>query len=275
MDSLFQTYEKQYGSLTSDITLNLGRIPQLKDDERSKVLRETSVLFDETRDLLEQMALEVQDMSAPLKTKCDTRLQCFKSEFDKLFTEFKKPQYAVRTRSELYKGHFDGDEESLREEVLYDSDMRARLLDNTERIARSTNRLEDGLGVALQTEEVGGHILSDLGEQREKLQRSRHRLRQADADLNKSSRILSEMTRRIIQNRVLLVGTIFLMIVIFLVAIYLATKHSSPAPAYNSISSPLSNAPLESSKDLNPKPVEPVKRNIPSLNSIQDMSGNA
>ncbi|TGZ64161.1 hypothetical protein CRM22_006512 [Opisthorchis felineus] len=176
MVSLFETYEKQYGALTSDITLNLGRIPSLKDDERSRIIRETSTLFDETKDILEQMSLEVQDMSHPLKTKCANRLHCFKCEFEKLLTEFKSPRYAVRTMSDVSKRQFEGDEESLREEVLYDSDMRARLLDNTERMARSTNRLEDGLGVALQTEEVGGHILNDLGDQREKLQRSRHRV---------------------------------------------------------------------------------------------------
>lgn len=54
--------------------------------------------------------------------------------------------------------------------------MRARLLENTERVAKSGDRLQSGLKVALQTEEVGGSILNDLSEQREKLQRSRNRV---------------------------------------------------------------------------------------------------
>ncbi|KAF5396878.1 Vesicle transport through interaction with t-SNAREs 1 [Paragonimus heterotremus] len=140
----------------------------------------------------------------------------------------KKPRYAPRSKASLHKDFTDADEDSLREEVLYDSDMRARLLDNTERVARSTGRLEDGLRVALQTEEVGSHILTDLGEQREKLQRSRNRLRQADTDLNKSSRIISEMTRRVIQNRIVLIGIVIFMILIFIVAIYLVTRRSVP-----------------------------------------------
>ncbi|KAA3672640.1 vesicle transport through interaction with t-SNAREs 1 [Paragonimus westermani] len=140
----------------------------------------------------------------------------------------KKPRYAPRSKASLHNEFTDADEESLREEVLYDSDMRARLLDNTERVARSAGRLEDGLRVALQTEEVGTHILTDLGEQREKLQRSRNRLRQADTDLNKSSRIISEMTRRVIQNRMVLIGMVILMILIFIVAIYLVTRRGTP-----------------------------------------------
>lgn len=73
----------------------------------------------------------------------------------------------------------EADEESVREDVLFDADMRTRLLDNSERVARSTDRVVDGYRIALQTEEVGGQILSNLGEQREKLQRSRNRVRLA------------------------------------------------------------------------------------------------
>ncbi|KAA0188194.1 Vesicle transport through interaction with t-SNAREs 1, partial [Fasciolopsis buskii] len=106
----------------------------------------------------------------------------------------RKPKYAARSLG-VKNDAYEVDEEGLREEVLFDSDMRARLLENTERVAKSGDRLQSGLKVALQTEEVGGSILNDLSEQREKLQRSRNRLHQADADLEKSSRVISEMTR--------------------------------------------------------------------------------
>ncbi|KER21678.1 hypothetical protein T265_10049 [Opisthorchis viverrini] len=196
------------------------------------------------------MSLEVQDMTHPIKTKCANRLHCFKCEFEKLLTEFKSPRYAARIMSDVSKRQFEGDEESLREEVLYDSDMRARLLDNTERMARSTNRLEDGLGVALQTEEVGGHILNDLGDQREKLQRSRHR------------------------NRVLLVGTIFLMIVIFLVAIYLVTKRSPSSAAPNSLSLPLPDVRVKNPDVLRIEVADAAKDNVVS-NVPPEPSGKA
>ncbi|CAH8459314.1 unnamed protein product [Dicrocoelium dendriticum] len=232
MSSLFESYEKQYGNLTSEITLNLGRIPLLENGDRQKLVRDTSILFDEIRDLFEQMSLEIQELAHPTKDKCLTMLECFKAEHEKLKTEFQRPRYAPHAKTQSKNLPLD-DDEGLREEVLYDSDMRARLLDNTERIARSTNRLEDGVRVALQTEEIGSHILSDLGEQREKLQRSRNRLRQADADLTKSSRILTQMTRRIFQNRIVLMGTILLLILIFVVTIYLTVRQpsSSVTPA--------------------------------------------
>ncbi|CAH8642455.1 unnamed protein product [Heterobilharzia americana] len=213
---LFESYEKQYGSLTSDITFKLGKIPRLSGDERTKEVRDVSTLFDETKELIEQMSLEVQEM------------RCYRKELEKLTSEFRLPRYSARLPDKRDSGVSD-DEESLREEVLFDSDMRAQLLSNSERIARSTTKLEDGVRVALETEEVGGHILQELSEQREKLQRSRDRLRQADSDLKKSSRIVAVMTRRVLQNKFLLIAVISLMVMIFFVAIYLVSRRSTPA----------------------------------------------
>ncbi|CAH8589563.1 unnamed protein product [Schistosoma turkestanicum] len=232
--ALFESYEKQYGNLTSDITFKLGKIPQLKGGERAKEVHDVSVLFDETRELIEQMSLEVQEMRPDIRSKFQNRLECYRKELEKLTTEFRRPRYAVRgpDHKELYGSD---DEDTLHEEVLFDTDMRAQLLSNTERISRTTTKLGDGVRIALETEEVGGHILQDLSEQREKLQRSRDRLRQADSDLKKSSQILAVMTRRILQNKFLLITVIFLMVLIFFLTIYLVTRratsptNSSPA----------------------------------------------
>ncbi|CAH8636058.1 unnamed protein product [Schistosoma mattheei] len=211
--SLFESYEKQYGNLTSDITFKLGKIPQLSGGERAKEVHDVSILFDETKELIEQMSLEVQEMRSDI-------------QLGKLTTEFRRPRYAVR-RPDHKDSCGSDDEDNLHEEVLFDTDMRAQLLSNTERISRTTTKLEDGVRVALETEEVGGHILQDLSEQREKLQRSRDRLRQADSDLKKSSRILSVMTRRILQNKFLLITVIFLIVLIFFLTIYLVTRRAT------------------------------------------------
>nr|CAH8876276.1 unnamed protein product [Trichobilharzia regenti] len=230
---LFDSYEKQYGNLTSEITFKLGKIPRLSGDERTKEIRDVSTLFDEARELIEQMSLEIQEMRPDLRMKYQNRLDCYRKELEKLTFEFKRPRYAARLPDKKDPAASD-DEESLREEVLFDADMRAQLLSNTERIARSTTKLEDGVRIALETEDVGGHILQDLSEQREKLQRSRDRLRQADSDLKRSSRLVSVMTRRVLQNKVLLIAVISLMVLIFFVAIYLVTRHATTPVAVNS-----------------------------------------
>nr|VZI48417.1 unnamed protein product [Spirometra erinaceieuropaei] len=108
--------------------------------------------------------------------------------------------------------------------------MRAGLLTNTERVERTGRRLQEGLRTAYETEEIGGQILSDLDHQRDTLQRSRDRLRHANEDLSKSSRIISSMYRRMIQNRAVLAAIGVLMLLVFLAIIYLALFRASGTP---------------------------------------------
>lgn len=57
-------------------------------DDRKTEIAATSRLFDETRELLEQMDLEVQELPADVKPKYATRLQCYGQELARLAQEF-------------------------------------------------------------------------------------------------------------------------------------------------------------------------------------------
>ncbi|KFP80773.1 Vesicle transport through interaction with t-SNAREs 1A, partial [Apaloderma vittatum] len=91
--------------------------------------------------------------------------------------------------------------DEVRNELLGDNgnsseNQRAHLLDNTERLERSSRRLEAGYQIAVETEQIGQEMLENLSHDREKIQRARERLRETDANLGKSSRILTGMLRR-------------------------------------------------------------------------------
>nr|CDS30404.1 vesicle transport through interaction with [Hymenolepis microstoma] len=229
MASILESYEKQYGNLTSEITSKLNNISRLANEERKAEIAATTRLFDETRELLEQMDLEIQDMPAEVKPKYTTRLQCYGQELARLAQEFKRPRYsanAAPTSGPL------SEHNTLREELLSgtggdSSDMRVSLLSNTERVERTGRRLNDGLRVAYETEEIGGRILGDLDQQRETIMRSRDRLRHANEDLSRSSRIISKMYRRVIQNRAVLAAIGILMILVFFGIIYMIFFRSS------------------------------------------------
>lgn len=57
-------------------------------DERKAEIVATTRLFEETRELLEQMDLEIQEMPADIKPKYTTRLQCYGQELARLGQEF-------------------------------------------------------------------------------------------------------------------------------------------------------------------------------------------
>ncbi|XP_055746793.1 vesicle transport through interaction with t-SNAREs homolog 1A-like isoform X1 [Salvelinus fontinalis] len=215
MSSDFEAYEQDFGTLTAEITNKIGRIPKLGGEEKTQLVLNVDKQLEEVRELMEQMDLEVREIPIQSRGMYQSRLKSYKGEMEKLEKDFKRSRiaYSDEVRNELL-GEDAGSSESqlikLREE-------RAHLLDNTEKLERSSRRLEAGYQIAVETEQVGQEILANLHSDREKIQRSRERLRETDANLGKSSRILTGMLRRIIQNRVLvfvLGATILLTIIL-------------------------------------------------------------
>lgn len=58
----------------------------------------------------------------------------------------------------------------------YSEDQRTRLLENTERLDRSSKRLEDGYKMTLETQQIGNEIMDDLARDRETIVRARERV---------------------------------------------------------------------------------------------------
>ncbi|XP_063749044.1 vesicle transport through interaction with t-SNAREs homolog 1A isoform X4 [Eleginops maclovinus] len=185
MSSDFESYEQDFGTITAEVTNKIGRIPKLSGEEKTQLVLNVDKQLEEVRELLEQMDLEVREIPIQSRPMYNSRLKSYKGEIEKL-----------------------------------EKDFRAHLLDNTEKLERSSRRLEAGYQIAVETEQVGQEILSNLHSDREKIQRARERLRETDANLGKSSRILTGMLRRIIQNRALvfMLGAIILLTIIL--AIY-------------------------------------------------------
>uniref|UniRef100_A0A673MQI3 t-SNARE coiled-coil homology domain-containing protein n=1 Tax=Sinocyclocheilus rhinocerous TaxID=307959 RepID=A0A673MQI3_9TELE len=213
MSSDFEAYEQDFGTLTAEITNKIGRIPKLAGEEKTQLVLNVDKQLEEVRELLEQMDLEVREIPIQSRGMYNSRLKSYKQEMEKLEKDFVSIK---NVRNELL-----GDDGSSSESQLIKlREERAHLLDNTERLERSSRRLEAGYQIAVETEQVGQEILTNLHSDREKIQRSRDRLRETDANLGKSSRILTGMLRRIIQNRVLvfILGAIILLTVVL--AIY-------------------------------------------------------
>ncbi|XP_042363640.1 vesicle transport through interaction with t-SNAREs homolog 1A isoform X1 [Plectropomus leopardus] len=218
MSSDFESYEQDFGTITAEITNKVGRIPKLSGEEKTQLVLNVDKQLEEVRELLEQMDLEVREIPIQSRAMYNSRLKSYKQEVEKLEKDFKRSRiaYSDEVRNELL-----GDDASSSENQLIKlREERAHLLDNTEKLERSSRRLEAGYQIAVETEQVGQEILSNLHSDREKIQRARERLRETDANLGKSSRILTGMLRRIIQNRVLvfILGAIILLTIIL--AIY-------------------------------------------------------
>ncbi|XP_041065593.1 vesicle transport through interaction with t-SNAREs homolog 1A isoform X2 [Carcharodon carcharias] len=189
MSSDFEVYEQDFGTLTAEITNKVGRIPKLSGDDKKCMVANVEKQMEEARELLEQMDLEVREIPLQSRGLFSTRMKSYKQELEKLDKDFKRSRIAY------------SDEVNLRNELLGDDgntseNQRACLLDNTERLERSTRRLEAGYQLTVETEQIGQEILENLHHDKEKIQRARERLRETDTNLGKSSRILTGMLRR-------------------------------------------------------------------------------
>lgn len=120
---------------------------------------------------LEQIGLEIREADASSKTSLKNRLQCYQAELKRLKQEFSK---ASKPDSETISMYESSDE--TRGQANLNDEQHRRLLDNSERIERSGNRLADGYRTILETEQLGTAVLQDLSHQRETLQRSRARV---------------------------------------------------------------------------------------------------
>lgn len=74
--------------------------------------------------------------------------------------------------------------------------------------------------LAVENEEIGDAIISDLGQQRETLERSRARLQETNAELSRGRRILIRLKVSTLYNKILLLFIIIIELCILAALIY-------------------------------------------------------
>ncbi|KAM7170402.1 vesicle transport through interaction with t-SNAREs homolog 1A isoform 2-T3 [Macrochelys suwanniensis] len=146
MSSDFEGYEQDFAVLTAEITGRIGKVPKLLGDEKKQMVANVEKQLEEARELLEQMELEVREIPPQSRGMCSSRMRSYKQEMGKLEADFKRSRiaYSDEVRNELL-----GDDGNSSE------NQRAHLLDNTERLERSSRRLEAGYQIAVETDWTG------------------------------------------------------------------------------------------------------------------------
>ncbi|XP_035218465.1 vesicle transport through interaction with t-SNAREs homolog 1A-like isoform X2 [Stegodyphus dumicola] len=218
MASLMDSFEQQYATLTADITSKTSRLPNLSGVERKLLISQVERQMEEAHELLEQMDLEVKGMPPASRQKYQIRLKSYVAELSLLDKEL-RARIVHRdenlARDELFEGDYVKD------------DQKQRLLDNTERLERSSRQLEGGYKLAVEAEQIGAQILTDLSSQRETIKKSKSRVQETNYDLGKSSRIVNGMIRGLKQQKMVLYAVAAVVVLSIILAIYFTIrKHS-------------------------------------------------
>lgn len=115
------------------------------------------------------MDLEVREIETSKRLRCRTKVDCYRAELKRLTLEY------IKARS-IKQGPLGYDSAEEFNDVRISGDQKQRLLDNSERLERTTKRLEDGYRISMETEDIGNQVMQNLSEQRESIQRSRGRV---------------------------------------------------------------------------------------------------
>ncbi|XP_059098977.1 vesicle transport through interaction with t-SNAREs homolog 1B-like [Tigriopus californicus] len=191
-----------------------------KEEVRHWIMRTRSSLV-EARKLIEDMEQEAR--LAPIQFRGDmlTKVRQYREDTAKL-------QAQLRGFTEINTSGF-GDSLNIRNprdgpdwpEVTVEDRYRRQVLEGSNILERTSQSIQRSEQVAVETEAVGGEIISDLSVQREQLERTRGRIYDTYDELSRSQRILRRIYFGVIQNKVVLIVIIVIEILIIAGLVYL------------------------------------------------------
>ncbi|VDM50895.1 unnamed protein product [Toxocara canis] len=147
--SLLGDFEQQYSVQTAEITSRIGRLATLEKHERLAGIQQVQRLLVDVENLLEQMELTVRELdpSSSERGKYELRVRSYRNDKKQLDSELDK---AV----ERLKENADRDELMAFDNEI-SLDQQDQLIENTERLERTSRRLQDTYRMVVETEQVG------------------------------------------------------------------------------------------------------------------------
>mmetsp|Transcript_56235 Transcript_56235/g.159624 ORF Transcript_56235/g.159624 Transcript_56235/m.159624 type:complete len:248 (-) Transcript_56235:948-1691(-) len=114
---------------------------------------------------------------------------------------------------------------------------RERMLGATEQLQSSTGRLEEARRQALEAEQIGMDVMSDLRQQRETIGRSHGNVRNIGSNVGVAKHLLESMARRARNNKIMTYAVAVFLLLSTAVVIFLATRGDSSSNGSSSSSS--------------------------------------
>jgi len=211
MSHIFDGYEKEFLEFTASISRNTASLPSLDGDDKSAKLAVVESDIAEAEALIRRMDLEARSLPLPaVKTPLLSTLRDYKAELARLKRESQlaaKAASGAANRNALLAG---AELDDLGAPTS--SSQRERMLQTTDRLDRTGDRIRDGKRSLLETEELGVSILQDLHRQRDTITSAREHVHGADDNIGRSRKILAAMGRRAMANKLMMYGIILMLL---------------------------------------------------------------
>lgn len=190
---LFSNYEAELKLVQADLNQKLEQIPEQSGEQRKASIRQAERALDEAKELLDQMNLEKSNIPASTRQKVNQRFRNYQTDVDGLKRKLKS---LSDDRKALFGDRYTDDDPNDAQ-----VEQRQQLLSGTERLDRSSQRLQDSQRMALETEQIGAGTLADLHQQRQTIEHTRGTLLESEGYVDRSVKTLRGMARRYISLR--------------------------------------------------------------------------
>ncbi|KAL3668115.1 hypothetical protein V7S43_006978 [Phytophthora oleae] len=212
MTTIFDGYDEEYRTLTSDISKKLSEIVSYEDqkDKKKAGIVHVGDLLTQATQLIQQMELEVRSLDAATRRELSKKVDQYKKSLASLSADHKK----IREKEE-------------REGLFGDRDGNAASAEHRSRMAAATNKMKgttDKLAAARKeiadTEEVALAIGEELGRNREKIQATHAKVKGVNEMARRGGNIVGRMSARDKRQRMALSIAAGFIIIAILLLIY-------------------------------------------------------
>lgn len=205
----FQGYQREYLALRSSVQGKLdNQIPTLKGEERKAAIRRVNMELDEVDEIIDQLEHEGKG-----KAKLMAQVRAYRQEA-KSWKAKATSLGTVTDRDLLLSSRpthssypFDDDDGADDDDVdtlSHSAAQRARLLQSTQTLDSSSQRLENSHRLALENEQIGQEVLGSLVGQRMQLQNANEHLEEADVSIGRASGTIKKMIRLAYRQRIVI-----------------------------------------------------------------------
>lgn len=223
LESPFERYDAEFLSLMEQVKSRLRNVSSLTSNSPTAVngeadMKYTQGLLSQCDDLLKQMQVEARTADSSTKQVWLQKVRGCKAQLANLRDDFQTVQSRVEREALLLTSNEDVSSSSTSD---YNSNkQRERLLQTSNQLRKQNQTLENAQRILVETEEVAMEITTELGRNREKIASAHQRVRDVSGLTNQARRIVQSMSKREVQQKLLMYLVAALLVIAVIVILY-------------------------------------------------------
>jgi len=207
--ALFERYETEFQRQISIIHERIEKLSNFYGERRKIAIEDTRRLIEDLKKTYQYME---DESSVAGRSSYVSKLRGYSSDIIRVQRDV--------DHASLMEATFLQTNEFIDEFQLRDVEQRTRLLSSSNILDEGSKRLVNANRIALETEDIGANVLSELSSQKQTILRARDNLDLIEDNISRSRRILLKMSRRIATDKFVLMGIILLLLLVISLIVY-------------------------------------------------------